>query len=115
MNSPKLTDRAREAIQDPDSQIFVSTISAYEIAFKYQQGKLRIPFGFLDNFEQNLREESFFSLPVTITHSLEAGKLIDEHRDPFDRILVGQAIIEDLALVTIDEKITGFAGLSVLW
>lgn len=94
----RLGPATTELIADPSREVMVSAASVWEIAIKRSVGKLDATF---DVVEQ-LREQSFGELPVRAAHALEAGDLPPHHRDPFDRMLVAQARLEDLLLVTVD-------------
>ncbi len=90
--------KARAAIANPDVQVFVSAASAWEISIKMTLGKLDAP----ENLEEALDTSGFTPLPITIDHALAAGRLPEHHRDPFDRMLIAQAQLERLTLVTHD-------------
>jgi PIN domain nuclease of toxin-antitoxin system len=89
-------DRLRH---DPD--IFLSPVTLWEIAIKQAAGKLEGP----PDLAERVRDMGFRELPVTHAHALAAGRLPVHHRDPFDRMLVAQAIVEGLTLVTRDKDI----------
>jgi len=96
--APKL----REQIARPDNDIFISAASAWEIAIKKNLGKLKAP----DNLEEQITRHAFTPLPIKVPHALRAGSLPMHHCDPFDRVLVAQCQLEDLSLVTHDEKLS---------
>jgi PIN domain nuclease of toxin-antitoxin system len=98
-DSPSLSDRARELIADPDNSVFVSAVSLWEIWLKQSLGKLQLP----SDFEERLAGESFESLPLLAAHAREVASLPWHHRDPFDRMLIAQARVAELALLTADE------------
>ena len=98
-NDPTLSKEARQAIVDGETEVFVSAASAWEITIKRALGKLQAP----DNFEDELIKHRFTPLPITIPHVLAVGTLPFHHNDPFDRILVAQAKVEGLTLVTRDK------------
>ncbi|MEH0824422.1 MULTISPECIES: type II toxin-antitoxin system VapC family toxin [unclassified Micromonospora] len=89
-------DRLRH---DPD--VFLSPVSLLEITVKQQAGKLSGP----PDLAERVRDMGFRELPVTHDHAITAGSLPPHHRDPFDRMLVAQAITEDLTLATRDASI----------
>jgi PIN domain nuclease of toxin-antitoxin system len=95
---------AQAAIEDPRSQVLVSAASAWEIAVKQSVGKLRIP----DDLDDQLRLARFLPLPVTIAHGLAVASMPLHHRDPFDRLLVAQARLENLTIVTRDPRIAAY-------
>ena len=99
--SPDLSDEAREAISDPESLVAVSAAVAWEIAIKRALGKLEAP----EDLGEELERSAFDALQITVEHATLAGALPQHHRDPFDRMLVAQAQIEGLVIVTRDENI----------
>ncbi len=98
----QLSAQALAAIQDGKNVVFVSAATAWEIAIKKGLGKLTVPNS--DYFEE-LRLNRFTPLDITSSHALAVEKLPPLHRDPFDRILVAQAQLEKLTLVTRDVKV----------
>lgn len=100
-DDPALVAEARDAIAKPDNLVYVSTVSVWEILVKRVLGKLDIP----DEWTESLVEESFRRLPITWEHALHLARLPELHRDPFDRLLIAQAIVEDLVIVTHDDAI----------
>lgn len=110
----RLSSRARKAIGARASRIFVSPASAYELAYKHREGMLPKAAALVRNFDAELAEEGFAHLPITMEHGRRAGELADEHGDPFDRVLAAQAIIEDMPIVSSDEKL-GALGAKLVW
>lgn len=94
----------RTAIEKPDNYVAVSSITAFEIATKKKLGKLRVP----DDLATQLEANAFDELPVTVGHGLAAGDLPPHHRDPFDRLLIAQARLENLTLVTADRSLADY-------
>ena len=111
---PSLPVAAREAISDPDSTVFVSAASAWEIATKMRLGRLAAHKGVVSRFHELVAADAFGHLPVTYRHGLHAGRYPIDHSDPFDRMLAVQAELESLTLVTGDIAFAGFP-VSVLW
>ena len=103
-DSPLLAAEARVLIGDPENTVFVSAVSVWEIWLKESLGKLRLP----PDFEQKLAVASFESLPLTAEHARQAASLPWHHRDPFDRMLVAQAKVEKLTLLTADEIVKAY-------
>jgi PIN domain nuclease of toxin-antitoxin system len=97
----KLSQIETAIIADPDNLIFVSAATAWEIAVKKMIGKLEAP----DDLLAALAANNFLELPITIDHSQKLYQLPLHHHDPFDRIMVAQAMSEDLTLMTRDTKI----------
>ena len=104
-NDPTMDAQAREAIDDPDNEVFVSVVSVWEISIKRFQGKLDVPV----NFVERIRNANYTPLLANFDHADLAGRLPLHHRDPFDRMLVAQAQIEDLVMVTRDRFIPRYA------
>ncbi|MGB0561651.1 MAG: type II toxin-antitoxin system VapC family toxin [Spirulinaceae cyanobacterium] len=92
----------REIIQNPDHHILVSSISALEIATKYRIGKLPEAQPIIEQYAALLTQAQFQELPITSAHALRAGNLPIKHRDPFDRILMAQAELEQIPIITYD-------------
>ncbi len=98
---PTLDGHAREIIENPDSEVAISAAVAWEIAIKQASGKLRAP----EDLRTGILDEGFVPLPITIEHAVQAGALPPHHSDPFDRMLVAQAQLEGLTIVTRDPNI----------
>lgn len=105
----RLDGRAHEAIADPSNEVFVSSISAWEITVKHALGKLQAP----DNLEASIKKQGFTPLALTFRHAEQAGALPPHHGDPFDRMLVAQAQIEGLTVVTRDRHISRYDVLTM--
>ena len=99
-NDPKLSEQIREVINNPENLVFVSVISAWEISIKQSLGKLIAP----SNLEEALQFSNFEVLSMTLAHGIRVADLPMHHKDPFDRMLISQALVEDLMIVTVDEK-----------
>lgn len=96
-----LPEVLRSAIASPKNDIFVSAVTVWEIAIKRASGKL----AFLGSASKAIQQHGFESLPITVEDAEAAGSLPQLHRDPFDRLLVAQAQLEGLVLVSVDEQI----------
>lgn len=105
-NPSNFSQRAREAIVDGHNIVFVSAATAWEIAIKKGIGKLQIPEG---NYLQELELHRFTPINITTEHALAVEHLPPHHKDPFDRMLIAQAQVEKLTLVTRDERIKAYA------
>lgn len=110
----KLPRRVRDAIADPDEDVFVSAVSAWEITTKYRIGKLPGASAIVNDIAGAIATQSFTALPITLVHAQRAGLLIGDHRDPFDRMLIAQARSEDLILVSNEVLFDAF-GVTRLW
>lgn len=110
-----LSSEARAVIQDRSQQLYVSAASAWEIATKRRLGKLPQADALVAGYERNLERLTAYELPVTSSHALLAGQLDWSHRDPFDRMVAAQAMLEGFTLVTKDAAFTTLPGVRTLW
>ena len=97
----KLRGGTRAVLADANNDVFVSAVSGWEIAVKRALGKLEAP----DDLEAGFRQQGFLPLDLTFRHAEQAGALPPHHGDPFDRMLVAQAQVEGLVVVTRDTRI----------
>ena len=104
-----LSTHARDAITDPANLVMVSAASAWEISIKKALGKIAAP----DDLEQQVKMGGFSALPISIAHGTAAGQLARHHDDPFDRLLIAQAIAEGLRIVTRDNRFDDY-GVALL-
>jgi PIN domain nuclease of toxin-antitoxin system len=105
-NDQSLSSAARTAITDGRNVVFVSAATAWEITIKKALGKLRLPAG---NYLEEMRRHRFTPLDITTDHALAVENLPPHHADPFDRMLVAQARVEKLTLVTRDSQLLAYA------
>jgi len=103
-SSRKLGARARALIVDPASEIWLSAVSVWEIANKAAIGRLRVPHPTANWLSSSMRQNEIQPLALTQEHALAAAELPRHHEDPFDRLLIGQAQIEDLKIMTADAQ-----------
>jgi len=96
-----LSAKARRTIARGDNQIIVSAVSAWEMAIKNKAGRLEAQ-ELLDRLQEELDEEGFLVLPISLGHALRAGSLVEHHKDPFDRMLISQAQAEHLPILSSD-------------
>jgi PIN domain nuclease of toxin-antitoxin system len=108
--SPRLSKRAREQIENSGNAIAVSAASLWEITIKRALGKLT----FLQDFEAVLAEEGFDLLPITHRHLRSLAELPFHHRDPFDRLLIAQALAEQIPIATADRRAAAYS-VEILW
>jgi len=114
MEPEKLSLKALEAIQNPDSHLFVSSASAWELSIKHALGKLEGAEAVLEDFSGHLERLQAEVLTITLPHALKAGALPRHHRDPFDRMLIAQTGLERLTLISSDEAFDRY-DVRVLW
>jgi len=105
-SSPKrLARAARSAIEDPANEVFVSAAVAWEIAIKHAMGKIELPAAPASWLPTRVQQLGFASLPITQQHVLATASLPAYHRDPFDRVMIAQAQVEGLTLVSGDARV----------
>ena len=109
----RLSDEARIAIEDTASVVFVSSAVGWEIAIKYSLGKLTLPTDPQMYVPSRISALGFQQLSIAQEHALVAGSLPYHHRDPFDRVMIAQAILENLTLVTRDPIASRYARVLV--
>lgn len=102
---PRLSRKARQIVRSESSRLSVSVVSAWEIVLKHQAGKLRIGFALEDLLDYVLDSGNWSILPVLSVHVAALSKLPILHKDPFDRLLIAQAQVERLAILTADGEI----------
>jgi len=108
-NEPEnLRSEARQIIEDPAHALFVSAVSAWEIATKAAAGRLTLPTSVGEWLADPRHLAEVTQLPITFAHASRAGTLPAIHRDPFDRMLVAQAQIEHLTVVTADAQVASY-------
>lgn len=102
----RVPDEVKSILKSSSNEIFLSSISIYEIGQKlYLSKKLKLPEGFFEDIVRIANRARFKELPLNSEHTYRAALLNPEHKDPFDRFLVAQAVCEGLILITPDEKI----------
>lgn len=101
-DSPRLPSAFRAVIADPLNEIYVSKATAWEIEIKRAIGKLDMPEDYMDCIDKT---NGFFWLPVELAHIKALRGLPPIHRDPFDRMLVAQAKVESMPLLSVDDQI----------
>ena len=111
----RLSPTAREVIEDASVELLVSAASAWEIATKTRLGKLPETETIVLSYPQNLDRLGAHELSISSRHALVAGGLTWDHRDPFDRILAAQSILDSLPLVTSDAAFATLPGLHCVW
>lgn len=101
----RLADEVREQLADGSAQLFLSAASSWEIAIKCALGRLLLPEPARTYVPSRMRRDGVDGLPVTHVHALQVATLPHHHGDPFDRLLVAQAQLEKLRLVTVDPQV----------
>jgi PIN domain nuclease of toxin-antitoxin system len=101
----RLKSQVLSLLQQAENMVFISAATIWEIAIKKKLGRLDIE---TDELLSAIQASNFTELPITIAHSLYAGLLPLHHDDPFDRMLIAQAVLEDLLLITHDQKLKNY-------
>ena len=114
LDMPNLSDASREILGDGGNEVLFSAASGYEIAYKADQGRLALPEPPSEYVRSRLAAYGFESLGVELSHALRAATLPRIHGDPFDRMLVAQAQIEGLPILTADRAI-GRYDVETIW
>jgi PIN domain nuclease of toxin-antitoxin system len=107
-DSPKLPEKARELIQSPKTTVWISVASVWEIAIKHSLGRGDMPVSSHDAVRY-FQESGYRFLPVEAEHAIAIEELATHHQDPFDRILVAQALVEPMRLMTHDALVARYS------
>ena len=110
----RLSSSAREIITNGDNELFLSAATGWEIAIKAQLGRIKLPKEPHSFISEQLRLNSIQSLPIHMSHALHIYSLPNHHRDPFDRLIIAQAQLENLPILTMDPQIAKYK-VKVFW
>jgi PIN domain nuclease of toxin-antitoxin system len=110
----RLTKRVKAVLSDPGNHVVVSSASAWEIATKYRLGRLDSAKPLVADFSGCVAKAGFVELSISSAHAIRAGSWDTLHRDPFDRLLAAQSLMEDLPLVSRDPAFASFE-IEALW
>ncbi len=113
-DNPKLSSRVRKIIGDGKNELFLSAASGWEIAIKAQLGRIKIPNKPEIFISEQMVINAIQGLPIQISHAVHVYNLPTHHRDPFDRMLVAQAQLEGLPILTNDPQISQYT-VKVIW
>lgn len=113
-DDPQLSLKAKEIISNPDNEIYFSVVSAWEITIKVGTGKLSLSEPPEIYIPSRIASNQFEILPVQMTHILRINSLPNSHKDPFDRLLIAQSLVEDLLLMTLDSAIIQYP-VTTIW
>ena len=113
-NSPELSEAARAAVADSSEDVFCSVASIWEMAIKLSLGKLKMSVRLEGPFERVLEDSGLRLLPVEYRHAARVALLPWHHRDPFDRLLVAQAMVEGMRLLSHDAQLDAY-GVNRTW
>ena len=110
----KLSGRAREIISDGSNELFLSAATGWEMAIKAQIGRLKLPGEPIHFILEQMRINAIQSLPIQMNHALHVSTLPQHHRDPFDRLLIAQAQLEGLPVLSSDHQLANYQ-VEVIW
>jgi PIN domain nuclease of toxin-antitoxin system len=110
----RFSPATKRLVESPDTELLLSAASALEIAIKHALGKLRLPAKPADYVPSRLEQTHTIALPILHDHALRSGELPPHHRDPFDRLLIAQAQLERLSLLTSDRAFAAY-DVDVIW
>jgi len=111
---PQLSKPARAVIEETNNISLVSAVSAWEIATKVRLGRLPAAAGVVQDFVEDMRRHQMELLDISAEHGIRAGSLPGPHKDPFDRMLIAQALAEDVPIISNDLALDGY-GVQRLW
>ncbi len=104
LKDPRLSEPALTLMKNLDNELLISPASYWEIAIKVSIGKYQIPDSFQTWMEQQLLTNDLNILPIQVAHAAKVATLPFHHRDPFDRLLIAQALVEDIPVISLDGK-----------
>ena len=110
----RVSERVRDILGDGSNEVAFSTVSAWEIAIKVSTGRLALPDVPERYLPKRIRDHGFEVLPVGLVHALRVGSLPPIHRDPFDRMLIAQALVEGIPLITADPAVSQY-DVETIW
>jgi PIN domain nuclease of toxin-antitoxin system len=102
LNDPSLSAAARALVSDPQHDVLISPATCWEIAIKFSIGKYQLPGPFADFMDDQIALNDLTMLPITVGHTAVVASLPFHHKDPFDRLLIAQAIVENVPLLSVD-------------
>jgi PIN domain nuclease of toxin-antitoxin system len=112
--SKRLSSQTRALLEDPENQLLLSAASSWEIAIKYALGKLPLPLRPIEYVLSRMETSGTSPLPIQHSHALHAGSLPRHHEDPFDRLLIAQAQLENVPILTADRQFEAYE-VELLW
>ena len=107
-DNPQLSTTGRELLVDPDNELLLSPATYWELAIKISIGKYRLADPLADYIDEAIRLYGLSILPITAKHAEAIVQLTHHHKDPFDRMLIDQAMVENVALVSADEDFDAY-------
>ena len=114
LGSPQLSVKAHDVIAGGQAEVYVSAATAWELAIKTHKGRMTLPMLPEDYIRERMAYYRFIALPILISHACRTFSLPDYHADPFDRLLIAQCLVEDIALLSADELLKSYQ-VEVIW
>lgn len=114
LDDVQLSRKARESIMGAAGLVFVSPASLWEIAIKISLGKYALPVPFAQFWDEQLLANEFTLLPISVAHTARVAELPYHHRDPFDRLIIAQSLVEAISIVSKDELFAHY-GVERIW
>jgi PIN domain nuclease of toxin-antitoxin system len=108
LNDPALSHTVRHLIGDQLNQVVISPATYWELAIKIKLGRLQVPGVFEDFVTEEITKNGFVVLPITVPHAAAVATLPLHHRDPFDRMLIAQAIVERMPILSADPALDAY-------
>ncbi len=115
LNDPRLSPRAKSILRSDDHELYFSLASLWELSIKIRSGKLRTLTSSIAFVHDSLAQDGIHILPIRYDDLLAMEQLDNHHKDPFDRILIAQAMANGLKLLTEDASIKRYAGVQTIW
>jgi PIN domain nuclease of toxin-antitoxin system len=109
-----LSKKAKSIIENSDNNLFLSSASGWEIVIKYQIGKLELPEEPVSYVIKQMKDNYIEDLPIIMAHSLYVHNLPEIHKDPFDRIIIAQSVIEKIPIISCDSIISKY-NVEIVW
>ncbi|PZU96726.1 MAG: PIN domain nuclease [Pseudanabaena sp.] len=113
-DDPQISTNAKDIISNPDNEVYFSVVNAWEIIIKVGTGKLSLSEPPETYIPSRIASNQFEILPVQMSHILRINSLPNFHKDPFDRLLIAQSLVEDLSMITVDSAI-GQYPIKTIW
>ena len=110
----RLSENARQTFLNTENSLFFSAASLWEICIKKSLGKISLKDGWFQTIQEEMEINTIQWLPIEMTHCAEVTKLPFHHRDPFDRMLIAQAIVEEMKLISRDSPLSNYA-IELIW
>lgn len=110
---PRLSPRVKQEMENEDAEVYLSAASVWEIAIKSGLGRLALPVP-VEDYLAEKREQGLREMSVGWNHAAAVAKLPLHHRDPFDRLLVAQSLVEDIPLASSDPELAPY-GIKIVW